>query len=452
MSPTPVTPSPSAALPDRLFVLLDGAVAGVLTRTAPGGPLRLTYDETWRRRPDAYALSLALPLAAAEHTGPSVLYYLKGLLADDPWRLARIAAQYGVAPSDPFALLAHIGEDCPGAVQFARPERLDALLGTGPGDVAWLTEGEVAEILRSLVTQNATLGAPEEEGRFSLPGALAKVALRWDQTTRRWGRPTGRAATTHILKPPRHGIPFHAENEHLCLELARELGFAAAHTEVCRFEDQVVLVVARYDREIVDTVVRRIHQEDMSQALGADPDLKYAAQGAPTLAQMIDVLRQWSAAPVEEPLRLLGAAAFNWVIAGTDAHPRNYSVLIRPGTQVTLAPLYDIASALVLTQRRSRTDPEAFHLAMAIGGQVRIGAIDRAAWEREARASRLRPTRVLERVTDLIARLPGAAERVVERAIEGGMEPRFATRYLREIRGHAERRLRSLEHHRASPS
>jgi serine/threonine-protein kinase HipA len=436
-------PSQPAAVPAELTVLLDGVVAGTLTRAATDAPLRFTYASGWRLRPDAYALSLALPMAAAEHVGPSVLHYIKGLLADDPARLARIAAQYGVAPSDAFALLAHIGEDCPGAVQFARPDRLEALLGAGPGEITWLSEAEVAEIVRDLVSQNARPGMAEEEGHFSLPGALAKTALRWDPAQRRWGRPTGRAATTHILKAPRPGIPFHAENEHLSLELARELGLVAARSEVRRFDDQVTLVVERFDRAWVKASVRRIHQQDMSQALGVDPDLKYAAQGAPTLAQMVDVLRQWTSS-LEESLRLIDAVAFNWAIAGTDAHPRNYSVLIRPGTQVTLAPLYDIASALVLAPRASRTDPEDFRLAMAIGGSTRIGTIDVAAWEREARADGLRPARVLERVRDLLERLPPAADRVVGRATEGGIDGRFAARYLRELQKAVARRVAVL--------
>jgi serine/threonine-protein kinase HipA len=35
----------------------------------------------------------------------------------------------------------------------------------------------------------------------------------------------------------------------------------------------------------------------------------------------------------------------NWLIAGTDAHAKNYSMILR-GTKTQLAPLYDIASAL----------------------------------------------------------------------------------------------------------
>ena len=37
---------------------------------------------------------------------------------------------------------------------------------------------------------------------------------------------------------------------------------------------------------------------------------------------------------------------FNWLIAGTDAHAKNFSLLIAPGPQIRLAPLYDLASAL----------------------------------------------------------------------------------------------------------
>ena len=39
------------------------------------------------------------------------------------------------------------------------------------------------------------------------------------------------------------------------------------------------------------------------------------------------------------------ALAFNWLIGGTDAHAKNYSMLLG-GAQVRLAPLYDVASSL----------------------------------------------------------------------------------------------------------
>ena len=406
--------------------------------------MNFTYEDHWRLGREAYALSLSLPLAGRTFAGQTVSYYLKGLLSDDPSRLSRIAAQYGVAPTDAFGLLANIGEDCPGAVQFARPDRLDALRGAGPGDIAWLSESEVANILRGLATENSNLGAPADEGQFSLPGALAKVALRWDPRRKRWGRPSGRAATTHILKPPRTGIPFHCQNEHLCLELARELGFDAARSSILTVEDQTVLSVVRYDREIVPRSVVRVHQEDMSQALGVDPDLKYAAQGAPTLRQIVELLREWSPRAIEESLQVFQAVAYNWTIAGTDAHPRNYSVLIRPGNVVSLAPLYDIASSLLVHRKTPRAKPETWRLAMAIGGYTGIGEIDREAWSDEARRASLRADLVLERVGETVAAIPGAAERVAARGVSEGIDDAFADRFAREIRAQSVQRLASL--------
>jgi serine/threonine-protein kinase HipA len=429
------------ALPDHLFVLLGGDMAGTLARSRRDGPLTFTYDDGWRFRRDAYALSLSLPLAGREFTGQAVSYYLRGLLSDDPARLSRIAAQYGVAPTDSFGVLAHIGEDCPGAVQFARPDRLKALSGAGSGDIAWLSESEVADILRGLVTENSNLGTPADEGQFSLPGALAKVALRWDPAKKRWGRPSGRAATTHILKPPRTGIPFHCQNEHLCLELAREIGLDAARSSVLTAEDQTVLSVVRYDREIVGRSVRRLHQEDMSQALGVDPDLKYAAQGAPTLRQIVELLRQWSPHAVEESLRVVQAVAYNWTIAGTDAHPRNYSILIRPGNVVSLAPLYDIASSLLVHRTAPKASPETWRLAMAVGGRTAIGEIDRGAWSDEAGRAGLRVDLVLDRVHGIILATADAVERVAARGVSEGIDEAFSDRFVRQIRAQAQHRL-----------
>jgi serine/threonine protein kinase HipA of HipAB toxin-antitoxin module len=43
--------------------------------------------------------------------------------------------------------------------------------------------------------------------------------------------------------------------------------------------------------------------------------------------------------------RFVNALAYNWIIGSTDAHAKNYSVLLS-GLQVRLASLYDVASTL----------------------------------------------------------------------------------------------------------
>jgi serine/threonine-protein kinase HipA len=420
-------------LPAELIVLLQGRIAGVLRRGRTAGAYVFTYDDGWRGDSSAFPLSLSLPLASRVHESPRLAYYLRGLLPDSEPRLNAIAHQFDVAADDAFGLLAHIGEDCPGAVQFARPERVTDTQGEGAGTVEWLTDAAVAEILRDLEEENQ--GHPAATaGQFSLPGALAKVALTWNPKTRRWGRPSGRAATTHIIKPPLRGVKFHNENEHLCLELARRTGFPAAASSILRVEDQHAIAVERYDREWRGRIIHRLHQEDISQALGVNPRLKYASEGAPGIPDVVTLLREQASRGIDDVYRFVRAVAFNWAIGGTDAHPRNYSVLIGPRGEVTLAPLYDLASAILLP---IRVDAAGLPFAMTVAGRRTLGGITRAVWEEQAKQIRLNPGRVIAEIDDLLRRIVEAAPAVADAAIADRIDPKFAARFVSRLTGRA---------------
>ncbi|HEX2091646.1 MAG TPA: HipA domain-containing protein [Longimicrobiaceae bacterium] len=419
-----MTVSARGDVPRELAVLLDGVPVATLYPRVSGATYTLVYDEAWRTNPDAYPVSLSLPLASPAHEGPVVRHYLRGLIPDNPARLQEISHRYRVSPDDPYAVLSHIGEDCAGAVQFVRPERVAELTTVARAGVEWLGEDELAHLLAEISHRSAPEHRAIETGRFSLPGALGKVALVWDRETRRWGRPSGRAASTHILKPPLAGVRHHNENEHFCLELARQLEFRAASSRVLRIGDQSAICVERYDRARRGSRVVRLHQEDVSQALGADPLLRYAGEGAPGIREIVELLRDHArSTDVESFMR---AVALNWIIAGTDAHSRNYSVLIKPGGTVELAPLYDLASALGFEEVNRPV--EELVLAMAIGGHARIADIDAAAWRREIKAIRARPGRILPMLVDLAERIPDAARAVAERAAAEGVDEAFLVR------------------------
>ena len=102
------------------------------------------------------------------------------------------------------------------------------------------------------------------------------------------GLPTGRNATTHIVKP---ALPYLADqdvNEHLCLRAARKLGLRVAHSEIMQFGNERAIVLRRYDRaQRPDGEVLRIHQEDFCQALAVPPSRKYEREdGGPGVLQM----------------------------------------------------------------------------------------------------------------------------------------------------------------------
>ena len=72
--------------------------------------------------------------------------------------------------------------------------------------------------------------------------------------------------------------------------------------------------------------------------------------------------------------RFADALIWNWLIGGTDAHAKNYSLLLA-GNQIRLAPLYDIASALPYG-----THERKLRFAMKLGGDYRrVSAAQRVA-------------------------------------------------------------------------
>jgi serine/threonine-protein kinase HipA len=78
------------------------------------------------------------------------------------------------------------------------------------------------------------------------------------------------------------------------------------------------------------------------------PDLKYQRDGGPGPADIITAIRSVFAGEADVD-RFVQALVFNWLIAGTDAHAKNYG-LVLSGTNARLAPLYDVASALVMPE------------------------------------------------------------------------------------------------------
>jgi serine/threonine-protein kinase HipA len=423
---------------EQLSVLLEGRVVGQLTRGA-GRKLSFEYAEAWRSAVDAYPLSLSMPLAAARHEHRKVASYLWGLLPENPLVLDQWARQFQVSAADPFGLLAAVGEDCPGAVQFTPPERMSALLSSRRPQVEWLDDAQIGDRIRELRRNHGAWRSPSDTGQFSLAGAQPKTALLYDG--QRYGVPAGRTPTTHILKPALPDLDGHPENEHLCLGLARSLGLPSASSSVRRFKGEVAIVVERYDRVRQGVRWHRIHQEDSCQALSVLPSAKYQSEGGPGATQVIELLRTYSSRAREDIQTFVDALLFNWLIAGTDAHAKNYSVLIGAGGQVRLAPLYDVASAYAYP----RLNDHKLKLAMNIGGKYRIREIDRRRWQVFAREARVDEDAVIARAREMAASIPREFATLREQARRDGMKHPVLERMQKALEQQTARSLASLE-------
>ncbi|MBM3522865.1 MAG: type II toxin-antitoxin system HipA family toxin [Alphaproteobacteria bacterium] len=399
---------------DQLAILADGQVMGAIRRDKRSR-LTLAYDADWRQAASAYPLSLSMPLVVAEHEHARIEPWLWGLLPDNEAILARWGQRFQVSPRKAFALLAHVGEDCAGAVQIVQPERVDALRTQPAGQVEWLDNNDIAARLRLLREDQAAWRMARDVGQFSLAGAQPKTAFLFDDG--RWGVPSGRAPTTHIVKPPTATFDGHAENEHICLALARTLGLPAAASQVRAFEGEVAIIVERYDRVRVAGTIRRLHQEDMCQALGLPPTGKYENEGGPGVQPIVELLRSYSSRPSDDVWTFIRALALNWLIGGTDAHAKNYSVLIGAGGRARLAPLYDVASTLPYD-----VDLKKLRLAMKIGGRYLLDDISLRHWKKLASSVRLDEEQVRTTCLDLAERLRDALSDVIRTARADGLD------------------------------
>ncbi len=199
------------------------------------------------------------------------------------------------------------------------------------------------------------------------------------------------------------GLDDHDLNEHLCLDAARRAGLTVARTRVVRFGSETAVVVDRYDRRANGTDIVRIHQEDLCQALGVRPSLKYQNEGGPGTAAIVRLFREMMPAHIatDSVRRFADALIWNWLIAGTDAHAKNYSLLLA-GDQVRLAPLYDVASALPYG-----THERDLRFAMKLGGDYRV-SLYRNPWDTVADELGIDREELTARVDHLAAVTPDA--------------------------------------------
>lgn len=339
---TPVRSSKSLGL------WMNGHFVGTWSLESGGDVLQ--YDSEWVASPLRRPLSLSLPFTPGNrpHKGDVVRFYFENLLPDSKDIRERVARRYQVGSTDAYTLLREIGRDCVGALQIVPAG------GTPPTDLRVqadpLSDAQVAQVIRSTV-QPAAYGDREvrDDFRISIAGAQEKTALTFWQG--RWCRPLGATPTTHIFKLPmgvignlqldmRHSV----ENEWLCAQLVAAFGLPVAHCEMLQFEDQKILGVERFDRRWGQgEQLLRLPQEDMCQATGTSPVLKYEADGGPGVDRIMALL-DGSAERERDRYRFFMAQLLFWMLSATDGHAKNFSLFLRPQGAFEMAPLYDVLS------------------------------------------------------------------------------------------------------------
>ncbi|WP_372697682.1 HipA domain-containing protein [Arthrobacter sp. JSM 101049] len=144
------------------------------------------------------------------------------------------------------------------------------------------------------------------EGRsclFGLAGAQAKTALCLTADGQ-WAAPRGSTPSTHILKPVSGDFRRIDVVEHLTMKAAAHLGLDVAETWLEDFGPVQAFVTTPYDRRVEDGRWRRLHQEDLCQALSVPPAKKYQHEdGGPGVAEAGHCLLACRKPPTVPPWR-----------------------------------------------------------------------------------------------------------------------------------------------------
>jgi len=397
-----------------LNVWLNGRLVGTLRRAASGA-IDFQYDPSWLAWEHGFPISLSLPLREDRYIGDPVIAVFDNLLPDSDEIRRRVAAEFHADGIDAYSLLAAIGRECIGALQFLPDGTQPGPVGAVAGDP--IDDGDIARRLSSLET--APLGLIEDEDfRISLAGMQEKMALLyWNDA---WYVPHGSTPTTHILKPQigRRGdidLSQSVENEHFCMRLLRALDMAAALTHITDFAGQRALVVERFDRRWTkDNRLLRLPQEDCCQALSVPPTRKYESDGGPGIVEILELLKG-SDDPERDRSLFMKAQIAYWLMGATDGHAKNFSVFLYPGGGFRAAPLCDVMSTQPLLAagqlRRNQ-----MRLAMSVGDNrhYRVHDILPRHFVQTAGRTGLPEETVTRVVGEFHERMPGAIQTVCD--------------------------------------
>lgn len=383
---------------EKLAVLLAGERIGDLEK-ARNGSLSIHLDESYTSQRLPIPISVTMATTRDSYGHAVVDPWLWGLLPDSEPVLRRWASRFEVSRNSAFDLLGTpVGIDCAGAVQFCRETDVSTVIARG-GELTTLDEAVIAERIREL-RDDSSKWLASNGGKFSLGGAQAKTALH--KVHDGWAEATGSIPTTHIFKPAIRGLQDQHVNEHVCLTAARLLGLPAAETTIEQFETESVLVVSRFDRDGSS----RIHQEDLCQALSLHPQSKYEADGGPSVATIASLIRAHvpGALAQQDVRQFADALVFNWVLAGTDAHAKNYGFLLSR-TGARLAPMYDVASILPYDDSQGHR----VRFAMKLGDTYKLPRTDRpGVWTTVAKQLGLEVAPLIDRAYQITQGIPAA--------------------------------------------
>jgi len=365
-----------------LYVFYQQKRVGQLIKTS-AKQMQFAYDQAWLNDPEAFALSISLPLNndIFEHAET----FFSNVLPEGDVRIA-LCKKLGLSEKNDFGLLAEIGGEVAGAISVFDTD----VVPSYKTQLIELDESRLAELLQAL--EKAPFKALEGEIRLSLAGAQNKLPIiKTGNVDTPFALPISPdLATTHIIKLQNTHFSDLVLNEWVCMRLAKAVGLNVPHVDILPIQEQTHFLIKRYDR----STGKRLHQEDFCQALAIDADNKYEAEGGPCLKDCAELIRNHSHKPAADILQFVRWVLFNVLIGNRDAHGKNIAFLYTPRCE--LAPFYDLLSTQCYEGLSDK-------FSMKIGGENRLDWLQKRHFERFADDIGVKFTLILKECNRLLS-------------------------------------------------
>lgn len=378
-----------------------------------------SYDEEYLHSQDARPISISLPLEEKNFNTQRTRNFFEGLLPEGFTRRC-VASWLRKDEADYLSILSGLGRECLGAISVVEENN-----AADTFSYKKMTKEEVQKLAQEGATESAELVT---RAHLSLTGASGKVGLYYDEIDNTWYLPLGNAPSTHIVKQSHVRLKHIVANEQLCLLTAKNLGIDVPDSFIIKTsdgdEEDVLFATVRYDRKRIGSkkewdglkIPYRLHQEDFSQALGIPASKKYEHNNENYLQKMFDLLRNYSASPIEDQLKLWDICIFNYLIGNTDNHVKNLSLLYSEDlNSIRLAPAYDIVSTIIYEES---TD----NMSVSIGGNYKLSDISRESFKSEAYKAGIGQSIAMKHFDDIVRQFRDALDSACEMLKKQGFE------------------------------
>ncbi len=370
----------------ELLVSLGDVPVGTLQRPSRGDAVQFRIHESYRQRPARPVLGQCFEAKLGQWPrSQQVPAFFANLLPEGALR-RMIAEAAGVAEDQDMRLLAHLGDDLPGAVRM-QVQRDPGEEEVTPADEA----GRAATMADGL--------------RFSLAGVQLKFSMVRDG--KGLTLPASGRGGDWIVKLPDHEFVAVPENEAAMMAWARASGIEVPHFELVPFgalsgiperrfaSETACYAVRRFDRPEPG---RRVHIEDFAQVFDVMPAKKYEALNYESIARVIHVV-----CGLDDLREYVRRLVFVVLSGNADAHLKNWSLIYADGRIARLSPAYDLVATVAYPVKRE--------LALKFNKSRAFGDVSRAGFLRLGTKLGLDPLLVAGWADEDLTRIMTAWER-----------------------------------------